>query len=80
MNKPKFEVSRVIVGGKVVGVDLIVRNATYSPELDTLTTNLGFRPVEDISNCRRVRCTNPAEIDSARAPLISLFDAKGEWK
>lgn len=80
MDKPKFEVSRVIVEGKVVGVDLIVRNATYSPELGALTTNLGYRPDEDISNCRRVRCTTPAEIDAARAPLVSLFDAKGEWK
>ena len=79
MEKPKFEVHRIKINGQIA-IDLIVRNATYSPELDALTTKLGYRPVEDIGNCRSVRCTTPAEVDAARAPLISLFDAKGEWK
>jgi hypothetical protein len=79
MNKPKFEVQRSKVDGAIV-IDLIVRNATFSAELDKITTELGYRLVEDISNCRKIRCTTPAEVDAARAPLISMFDAKGEWK
>ena len=79
MEKPRFEVRRLKIDGQIA-IDLVVRNATYSPELDALTTQLGYRPVEDVCNCRRVRCKTPAEVDAARAPLISLFDAKGEWK
>lgn len=79
MNKPKFELQRVQLNGVVV-IDVIVRNATYSDELDKLTTDLGYKPVEDISNCRKIRCTTPAELDAARAPLMQMFDAKGEWK
>ena len=79
MEKPRFEVRRLVIDGKI-NIDLIVRDATYSPELDALTMKLGYRPVEDISNCRRVRCTTSSEIEAARTPLVSLFDAKGEWK
>lgn len=79
MNKPKFEVQRSKVDGAVV-IDLIVRNATYDAGLDAVTTSLGYMTVEDISNCRKIRCTTPAEVDAARTPLLSMFDAKGEWK
>ena len=78
MNKPKFEVRRLKINGQIA-IDLVVRNATFTPELDALTTELGYRPVEDVSNCRSVRCTTPQQIDAARAPLLRLFDAKGEW-
>lgn len=79
MNKPKFELQRFKINGAVV-IDAIVRNATYSDELDKLTNELGYEPVQDISNCRKIRCTTPAELDAARAPLMPMFDAKGEWK
>ena len=79
MEKPRFEVRRLKIDGQIA-IDLVVRNATYSPELDALTTELGYRPIEDVSNSRSVRCTTPAEVDAARATLIGMFDAKGEWK
>lgn len=78
MEKPKFEVRRFKIDGQIA-IDLVVRNATYSPELDALTTELGYRPIVDVGNSRSVRCTTPQQVDAARAPLIGMFDAKGEW-
>ena len=54
---------------------LVVKNAPESlrPVLDGLGINL----VTDIANRRQVVCSNAAELDAARNPLRSYFDAQG---
>lgn len=76
MNAPKLEISRTQRNGKPA-IQLIVRYAT--PELRALLDTLNIVPVADISNCRSIICTTPAELDAARQPLASFFDAQGNW-
>ena len=78
-NAPKFEAFLTKKNGKPA-VELVVRNATTVPYLDTLTMILGYEPTADIANRRGVVCTTPEEIDAARNPLMGLFDAQGNYK
>lgn len=79
MDAPKFEVFKTQKDGKPA-VELVVRNAMKSPELQALVESLGYEATPDIANRRRIFCTTPAEVDAARNPIAKFFDAKGEWK
>lgn len=76
MGSPKLSVSRTMLNGRPA-VELIVTNATA--ELRTLLDGLGIVPVSDMANRRSIVCTTPAELDAARDPLKTMFDAQGNW-
>jgi hypothetical protein len=78
MNKPKFQIFKTTLNGKPAA-ELVVRNATYSEELDELTTKLGYVPTVDMANRRSILVTTKDQAEAARSPLAKYFDAKGEW-
>lgn len=79
MNAPKFEIARTQKDGKPA-VELIVRNSRYDADFHALIESLGYEPTVDIANRRSIVCTTAEQIDAARDPLASYFDARGEWK
>lgn len=70
MDKPKLEIIRTVANGKPA-IELVVRNAT--PAMYPILDNLGFAATEHLSNRRSIICSNAAELDAARNPIINFF-------
>jgi hypothetical protein len=81
MTAPRFTASRTTKNGKPA-IELVVRNTTQKDHADfrALLDGLGYGHASGIDNARRIVCTTPEEIDSARTPIAKFFNAKGEWK
>jgi hypothetical protein len=76
MTTPTLSIHRTCCNGKPA-IELVVCNAPA--ELRTILDGLNILPVPDMANRRSIICKTPVELDAARDPLKSMFDAKGNW-
>lgn len=78
MDKATMTVAREYYAGKQT-VCVYVRGK-IDDELRPVLDAAGYELVDDTNNCRRVRCTTPAELNAAREPLRPYFNAQGVRK